>query len=154
MGNRTPFVLPSHKLYPRSVHTHFQGSCVVFGLLIYIAVGCLTEHLCSHLLWLCNSAESDLVKPLSDFAFLIYTYIISYLSAKVKFYFMGKLHKVYVPFLCNLHNAPGRDPAWLGRGILHPLCQPSYKVCGLVRYSHFNFTAILFAVAFHFSEAV
>ena len=47
--------------YPRSVHTHFQGLCAVFGLLIYIPSARLTEQCCSHLLWLCESAESDLI---------------------------------------------------------------------------------------------
>ena len=47
--------------YPRSVHTHFQGLCVVFGLLISIPSARLTEQCCSHLLWLCESAESDLI---------------------------------------------------------------------------------------------
>ena len=46
---------------PRSVHTHFQGLCVVFGLLISIPSARLTEQCCSHLLWLCESAESDLI---------------------------------------------------------------------------------------------
>ena len=48
-------------LNPRSVHPHFQGLCVVFGLLSYIPSDRLTEHCCSHLLWLCGSAESDLI---------------------------------------------------------------------------------------------
>jgi hypothetical protein len=52
--NRLPY-------YPRSVHPHFQGLCVVFGLLIYIPSARLTEQCCSHLLWLCESAESDLI---------------------------------------------------------------------------------------------
>lgn len=47
--------------YPRSVHPHFQGLCVVFGLLISIPSARLTEQCCSHLLWLCESAESDLI---------------------------------------------------------------------------------------------
>ena len=50
-----------HSYCPRSVHTHFQGLWVVFGLLIYIPSARLTEHCCSHLLWLCESAESDLL---------------------------------------------------------------------------------------------
>ena len=32
------------QIFPRSVHTPFQGIGVVFGLLIYIAVGGLTRH--------------------------------------------------------------------------------------------------------------
>ena len=59
------FLLPLPLRYlpycPRSVHTHFQGLCVVFGLLIYIPSARLTEQCCSHLLWLCESAESDLI---------------------------------------------------------------------------------------------
>ena len=46
---------------PRSIHTHFQGLCVVFALLISIPSGRLTEHCCSHLLWLCDTVESGLV---------------------------------------------------------------------------------------------
>lgn len=56
----------------RSVHTHFQRLCVVFGLLIYIAIGCLTELCSSHQLWLCNSAESDLIKPLTFSVIILY----------------------------------------------------------------------------------
>lgn len=47
--------------YPRSVHTHFQGLCVVFGLLSYIPSARLTEQLAFPPLRLCESAESDLI---------------------------------------------------------------------------------------------
>ena len=46
---------------PRSVHTHFQGLCVVFGLLFYIPSARLTEQLVFPPLRLCESAESDLI---------------------------------------------------------------------------------------------
>ena len=52
--NRLPY-------YPRSVHTHFQGLCVVFGLLISIPSARLTEQLAFPPLRLCESAESDLI---------------------------------------------------------------------------------------------
>ena len=45
---------------PRSVHPHFQGSCVVFALLICIARGRLTEQLAFTPVRLCDSAESGL----------------------------------------------------------------------------------------------
>lgn len=51
----------THPYYPRSIHTHFQGLCVVFALLISIPSGRLTEHCCSHLLWLCDTVESGLL---------------------------------------------------------------------------------------------
>ena len=35
----------THPYYPRSVHPHFQGLCVVFGLLFYIPSARLTEQL-------------------------------------------------------------------------------------------------------------
>ena len=75
---------------------------VVFGLLICIAVGSLTEPCGSHLLWLCYSAESDLIIPLvkwEEFPFscylgtdfhstlsapLPYTYIIPHFCGFVK----------------------------------------------------------------------
>lgn len=112
MGNRTPFVLPSHKLYPRSVHTHFQGLCIVFGLLIYIAVGCLTEHLCSHLLWLCNSAESDLMKPLFSFTLILY----HNLRQKSRFILWAKCTNFTCSLCAGCTKAPGRDPASRGEG--------------------------------------
>ena len=46
---------------PRSVHPHFQGLCVVFGLLSYIPSARLTEQLAFPPLRLCGSAESDLI---------------------------------------------------------------------------------------------
>lgn len=46
---------------PRSVHTLFQGLSVVFGLLISIPSPRLTEPNGSHLFWLRECAESDLI---------------------------------------------------------------------------------------------
>ena len=62
---------------PRSVHPHFQGSCVVFALLISIPRGSLTDTCVSHLLWLCYSAESGLITSVGqDFVLSSYIYII------------------------------------------------------------------------------
>ena len=52
---------------PRRVHTNFQGLLVVFTLLSYIARGRLTEHCCSHLFWLCDTARSGLCTPTRTF---------------------------------------------------------------------------------------
>lgn len=80
--------------YPRSIHTHFQGLCVVFALLISIPSGRLTEHCCSHLLWLCDTVESGLVPRFV--ISLDYIYIIPQLCGFVKGYlqsFSKKLPK-------------------------------------------------------------
>ena len=45
MRNKTCIIHLKNLLYPRSVHTLFQGLSVVFGLLFYIPSGSLTEHL-------------------------------------------------------------------------------------------------------------
>ena len=79
--NRLPY-------YPRSVHTHLQGLWVVFGLLISIPSARLTEQCCSHLLWLCESAESDLITSVArGFPLPSYTYIIPHFSGFVKGFF-------------------------------------------------------------------
>lgn len=39
----------------------FKVCCVVFALLISIPSGRLTEHCCSHLLWLCDTVERGLL---------------------------------------------------------------------------------------------
>ena len=56
-----PLPLSYSPYCPRSVHTLFQGLSVVFGLLISIPSPRLTEPNGSHLFWLCECAESDLI---------------------------------------------------------------------------------------------
>ena len=57
---------------PRRVHTNFQGLLVVFTLLSYIARGRLTEHCCSHLFWLCDTARRGLIISLSYFYYTLF----------------------------------------------------------------------------------
>ena len=62
----TPFLFEKNSYYPRSVHAHFQGLCVVFGLLIYIPSARLTEQLAFPPLRLCESAESDPITSVGE----------------------------------------------------------------------------------------